>query len=248
MSKDGMPGRYELRWGTQYHLFAARGGSKDFFVEFFAERVSLGGDGMSSGYLKTLFSPSDEQAMWRVQTQDDAEAFAQLVERWEQPIFRLCARMVGDAGRGEDLAQEIFAKVFTRRKDFKTDGKFSTWLWRVALNHCYDELRRLKRRNEEALGEGDDFVSGDAGPDARAASSEECELVRSGLLLLPEISRTVLALRFCEGLKLREIAEILELPETTVHSRIAVGLAQITRILKPQFKEQNFKRERLAIL
>ena len=186
--------------------------------------------------------------MWRVQTQDDAEAFAQLVERWEQPIFRLCARMIGDAGRAEDLTQEIFAKVFTKRKDFKPDGKFSTWLWRVALNHCYDELRRLKRRNEEELGDDDDFVSGEAGPDARAASEEECELVRRGLMKLPELNRTVLALRFCEGLKLREIAEILELPETTVHSRIAVGLAQITRILKPQFKEQNFIREKLAIL
>lgn len=201
----------------------------------------------NTGILK-LFAPSDEQSMWRVQHEDDAEAFARLVERWENPIFRLCARMTGDESRAEDLTQEIFAKVFTKRNEFKPDAKFSTWLWRVALNHCYDELRRVKRRREQSLEtEEADFPSLDPAPDSQAASEDECEIVRRSLQRLPEISRTVLALRYCEGLKLREISEILELPETTIHSRIAVGLAQITRILKPQLGDQKTP-ERLAIL
>lgn len=194
----------------------------------------------ANGIFKALFSPNDEQAMWRVQHEVDAEAFAKLVERWEQPIFRLCARMLGNVTRAEDMTQEIFAKIFTKRADYKPDAKFSTWLWRIALNHCYDELRRLKRRNEHAFeeDEAEEFPSAELPPDARAASEDECELVRQGLLRLPEISRTVLALRYCEGLKLREISEILDLPETTIHSRIAVALAQITKILKPQFKDR----------
>jgi len=185
--------------------------------------------------------------MWRVQTSDDPDAFAQLVARWDEPIFRLCARMTGDAARAEDLAQEVFAKVFTRRKDFKPQAKFSTWLWRVALNHCYDELRRKKRRPETALEDAEDsydFASLELSPDAQVAVDDDCELVRNGLARLPEISRTVLVLRYCEGLKLREISEILELPESTIHSRLAVGLAQITRILKPQMNDDFQSRKR----
>ncbi len=101
--------------------------------------------------LRSLFAISDEQAMWRVQTQDDERAFAQLVRRWEGPIQRLGARMTGDVHRGEDLAQETFARVFAKRKDYQPSGKFSTWLWRIALNFCYDELRRRQRREESSL-------------------------------------------------------------------------------------------------
>src|SRR5213082_1781467 len=108
--------------------------------------------------LRSLFESSDEQAMWRVQTQDDESAFAQLVRRWEGPIQRLCLRMTGDLHRGEDLAQEAFSRVFAKRKDYQPSGKFSTWLWRIALNLCYDELRRRQRREETSL----DGMCGDA--------------------------------------------------------------------------------------
>ena len=87
-----------------------------------------------------LLGPSDEQAMWRVQTQDDPAAFATLMRRWQEPIRRLCERMTGDHHRAEDLAQEAFTRVFARRKDYQPQGKFSTFLWRIALNLCHDDL------------------------------------------------------------------------------------------------------------
>src|SRR5258708_10015326 len=99
--------------------------------------------------LRSLFGITDEQAMWRVQTQADERAFAQLVARWQGPIQRLCARMTGDPHCGEDLAQETFVRVFARRKEYQPTGKFSTWLWRIALNLSYHELRR--RRPPEQL-------------------------------------------------------------------------------------------------
>ena len=111
--------------------------------------------------LLSLFSISDEQAMWRVQMNDDAEAFALLVERWEGPIRGLCTRMLGDMHRGEDLAQEAFARVFAKRKEWVPNGKFSTFLWRVALNLCYDELRRRERRRELSL--ENEFEEGEPG-------------------------------------------------------------------------------------
>ena len=108
----------------------------------------------------SLFGPSDEQAMWRVQTQDDHGAFATLVERWERRIRQLCSRMTGDAHRGEDLKQETFLRVFEKRKQYQPGARFSTWLWRIALNLCYDDLRRPYRHRERPLGEDDDDTNG----------------------------------------------------------------------------------------
>src|SRR5688572_16138565 len=193
--------------------------------------------------LSLLFCTTDEQAMLRVQAEDDHHAFAQLVARWEEPIRRLCTRMVGDAHKGEDLKQEAFARLFAKRKAYQPTGRFSTFLWRIALNACYDELRRVKRRAESALDEAgvealDAYESDFEDPGSQAAGNEEAELVRRALMRLPEIYRTVLVLRHYEGLKLNKIAEILEIPEGTVNSRIAEGLSRLTRILQPKFKDR----------
>ena len=194
--------------------------------------------------LLSLFSISDEQAMWRVQMDDDAEAFALLVKRWEGPIRGLCARMLGDVHRGEDLAQEAFARVFAKRKEWMPSGKVSTFLWRVALNLCYDELRRRERRRELSL--ENEFEEGEPGhatseatPDVSLAREEAAEQVRAALMQISEVYRAVLVLRHYEGLKFREIAEVLGIPEGTVKSRMAEGLSQLARLL-----EENESRER----
>jgi RNA polymerase sigma-70 factor (ECF subfamily) len=182
---------------------------------------------------------TDEQAMWRVKMEDDSQAFAHLVARWEQPIQRLCTRLTGNSHRGEDLAQETFARLFARRKDYQPSGCFSTFLWRMALNLCYDELRRIKRRAESTLGEEPDdalkpmFAADDPGPDGALAEQERAEAVRHALLALSEPYRVVVVLRHYEGLKFREIAELLQIPEGTVKSRMAEALTQLNRLLHP---------------
>jgi RNA polymerase sigma-70 factor, ECF subfamily len=194
-------------------------------------------------FLSPLFPMTDEQAMWRIQTAEDHSAFVHLLERWEQPILRLCVRMTGNLQQGEDIKQEAFARIFVRRKEYRQGSKFSTLLWRIALNLCYDELRKRRRHGEFSLEERDDAgyaseqASEEPSPDLLLASQEERDLVRCALLRIPESQCAVLVLRYCEGLKLREIAEILEIPETTASSRIAVGLARLTRLLEPQFDE-----------
>lgn len=192
--------------------------------------------------LPSLSTRSDEQAMWRVKMEDDAQAFAQLVQRWQRPIQSLCARMLGDLHRGEDLAQETFAKIFARRKDYEPSGKFATYLWRVALNICYDELRKIGRRPEAALelvGEQDAATSGEdarmvapsPAPDSALIEQERAEAVHRALLQLAEPYRAVVVLRHYEGLKFREIGDVLEIPEGTVKSRMAEALTQLNRLL-----------------
>jgi RNA polymerase sigma-70 factor (ECF subfamily) len=187
-----------------------------------------------------LFAATDEQLMWRVKLQDDAEAFASLMTRWQKPIENLCIRMTGDLHRAEDLAQSAFAKIFARRADWEPTGKFSTFLWRVALNLCHDELRRAKRRGECSLDaldeEGDtqpDFIaSKDPAPDEQADSRERAELVRNALLKLATHYREVVVLRHYEGLKFHEIGEVLAIPEGTAKSRMAEALTQLNRLLQ----------------
>ena len=194
--------------------------------------------------LSSVFGTTDEQAMWRVQNEDDHHAFARLVDRWEEPIHRLCTRMIGDPHRGEDLTQDTFARLFDRRKQYQPTKRFSTYLWRIALNVCYDELRKVRRRGEQALDDESPDVreamasasDESVAPDSQVAQAEEGELVRRALLQLPEIYRAVLILRHYERMKLSRIAEVLEIPAGTVHSRMAEGLARLTRILEPQFE------------
>lgn len=203
--------------------------------------------------LPSLFQASDEQAMWRVKMQDDAQAFAQLVRRWQKPIQSLCARMTGDTHRGEDLAQETFARLFARRKDYETSGKFATFLWRVALNLCYDELRRVNRRRESTLeimgNPGENAAAGDEArlmaegpsPDSSLIEQERAEAVRKALLQLAEPYRAVVVLRHYEGLKFREIGRVLVIPEGTVKSRMAEALTQLNRILNNYERDTSCK-------
>jgi RNA polymerase sigma-70 factor (ECF subfamily) len=185
---------------------------------------------------------SDEEAMWRVKLYDDHQDFDKLVRKWQDPIRNLCTRMVGDSHRGEDLKQDTFLRLFEKRKNYQPKSRFSTFLWRIALNLCYDELRRQKRRREFLTeGEsGDEPVyepTSDApGPDLRTANLEEGELVRRAVMQLPEMYRAVVVLRHYEDMKLSGIAEILEIPEGTVNSRMAEALVRLSRMLEPKLK------------
>jgi len=181
---------------------------------------------------------SDEQAMRALQISGDHGAFTILVRRWETPIRRLCVRMTGDEHRGEDLTQEAFIRVFANRRQFEHGRKFSTWLWRIALNLCFEEARRAGGRGEQPL-EADlknaplsQFTIGDT-PEICAIERERAELVRVALSSLPETYRVVVILREYEGLKCREIAELLEIPEGTVKWRMAEALTQLGQRLRP---------------
>jgi len=198
-----------------------------------------------------LFAITDEQAMWRVQMEDDEQAFALLMERWHDRIHGLCARMLGSVHAAEDVAQEVFARIFEKRRDYDAEKRFSTWLWRIAVNRCYDELRRVHRRQEFSLDqdEQDEPLMPEAliesvSPDQHTVAREEAEVIRHALSQLPDIYRAVVVLRHYHGLKLREVAEVLGVPEGTVNSRMAEALMQLSRLLEPRFPNYTAHRNR----
>jgi len=188
-------------------------------------------------------SETDEQAMREVQLRGDHEAFSHLVGRWETPIRRLCTRMTCDEHRGEDLTQEVFALVFAKRLQFDAGRKFSTWLWRIALNVCFAEARRAGR-----LPLADDGAAAAAwcdrelAPDVRLIAQERAEQVKAALRQLPEAYRAVVVLRQYEGMKYREIAEVLGIPEGTVKWRMAEALTQLGQELQSLGGDQVVRR------
>jgi RNA polymerase sigma-70 factor (ECF subfamily) len=193
-----------------------------------------------SDLFRSLLGRTDEQLMWRVKTEGDQEAFAGLVGRWQKPIHALCTRMTGDRDLAEDLTQTAFTRLFASRQRWEGASKFSTYLWRVAINLCHDEARKSWRRNECSLDLVEDEESGelqvhaasDLPPDAQAEARERNEIVREALLKLDPRYREVVVLKHYEGLRFHEIATVLGIPEGTVKSRMAEGLNRLNKLLK----------------
>jgi RNA polymerase sigma-70 factor (ECF subfamily) len=181
-------------------------------------------------------SSSDEALMAVVCTQDDAQAFAELMGRWRDRVIALCFRLTGDRQDAEEATQDAFSKAYLARSQYQGNGKFSTWLWRIAINTAHDIHRRRKPAQTNCV--AIDQRCADDGPQQQTQQAEQRELVRQAINQLNDEHRTVLILRHYEQLRFREIAELLDIPQGTVASRMAEALSQLGRILKQHSDQQ----------
>jgi RNA polymerase sigma-70 factor, ECF subfamily len=152
------------------------------------------------------------------------EDFAELVRRHFARVLGLCASMLGPSA-ADDAGQEVFLKAYARLKDFRRDSAFSTWLYRVASNHCLDQLRRDARRRTESLEALTERESPGlqrllAEPGDAARSLEDAELVRAVLDRLPEDYRLILTLRELEGLEYKELMAALDCSMDSVKAKL----------------------------
>ncbi|MBI3563908.1 MAG: sigma-70 family RNA polymerase sigma factor [Elusimicrobia bacterium] len=153
----------------------------------------------------------------------DQGAYAELVRRHHARVHGLCLSLVGPAA-AEDAAQEVFLKAYARLKDWRGDAAFSTWLYRVASNHCLDLLRKEGRRRSESLEalaerEGPRLERLFAESDS-ARSAEDADLVRRVLAELPEDYRVILTLREMEGLEYKELMAALDCSLDSVKAKL----------------------------
>lgn len=158
----------------------------------------------------------------------DRAAFDELVKRHEDRVYNMALRMLGNPDDALDLAQEVFLSAYRALKGFESKSLFSTWIYRVTVNRCRDELRRrstVKHTRPRPLAADADDPPMD--PPSRAASPAEAAIARESEALvaaavaaLPEEAREALVLRDVEGLAYEEIAEVLEVPVGTVRSRL----------------------------
>jgi len=170
----------------------------------------------------------------------DREAFAELVEIYKDKIFQLAYRMTGSRQEAEDIAQETFLRVFANLHVYDESYKFSTWIYRIATNLCID--RKRKKRPDFSLDEQVDGAEGldwysrlsakDMTPEESVMTRELQDTVQGALLQLSPKYRSIMILRYIEDLTLQEISAVLELPITTIKTRIHRGREALRKKLR----------------
>ncbi|MCS7253896.1 MAG: sigma-70 family RNA polymerase sigma factor [Armatimonadota bacterium] len=181
----------------------------------------------------------------------EREAFAILIRRYQDRIYSLVYRYVGNPEDALDLTQETFIKVFTKLGEFKGKSKFYTWLYRIAVNVCIDFRRRqhisavywddikpveLNPFEVDESSEHYDVPDENGDPERRAIDSELRLRIREAVDALPEQLRVVLLLREYEDMSYEEIAKIIGCPVGTIKSRLFQAREMLKRMLAPYMR------------
>ncbi len=167
----------------------------------------------------------------------DANSFNELIHRWERPIYALAYRQIGREEDARDVCQETFLRAFRALKGFRGQAKFSSWLYRIALNLCRDWMRRERRTPVVQVLEDVDLMDLAAarGPsesiEDRVARHDLTRNVERAMALLPEEQRTAIVLKEYHGLTFQEIADLVGCPLSTVKTRLYQGLTVLRREL-----------------
>lgn len=179
------------------------------------------------------FDLSDDQLIARTLS-GETDAFSLLVRRWERPIYGLSLRMLGRDEDARDACQEAFIAAFRNLSKFRGEAKFSSWIYRIALNACHARLRSRQETASFSIDEEDESGrrteladTRDEGLTERMSRDERMEIVRRALQALPPEMRQVIVMKEYEEMTFAEISEVLRIPVSTVKSRLYTGLQQM---------------------
>jgi RNA polymerase sigma-70 factor (ECF subfamily) len=170
-----------------------------------------------------------ERSLLRRLRDREESAFRELVEEHRDRVFNITFRMLGNRAEAEDVAQEVFITVFKTIETFREESKFSTWLYRVTVNHCKNRIKWLAVRKDshrEELDETSTSANGAIGgpmpaaPDRALEGAQMEKLLQEAIAGLEDDQRAVVVLRDVEDLSIEEICKILDLPDGTVKSRL----------------------------
>lgn len=162
------------------------------------------------------------------------QAFTTLVSKWQHRMYTFCYRQLGETALAEEATQDIFIKVYTSIHSFRSESKFSTWLYRIATNHCINLNERHHRRHRN---QHDSFEDMHAQPSTQSTPLQDLEqkdfkqLLQQALNQLPEDHRVLLILRDLQDCSYEEIADITQLNIGTIKSRIHRGRNNLRQIL-----------------
>jgi RNA polymerase sigma-70 factor (ECF subfamily) len=167
----------------------------------------------------------------------DADAFATLVDSHQERLLRLCERLLGDAEEARDAAQDVFLKAYRKAGEARPQGQVYTWLYRIAVNHCLNKLRRRKLvrflrwegSEERNTGDAPAFDPPDPAADPAAAleSRRRWQTTRRAVARLPENQRAVLVLVRFEGMSYKQAAEVLGITDGAVESRLVRAMRRL---------------------
>ena len=180
-----------------------------------------------------LFNLTDEQLVELAVTAQNPDAFGEIVKRWERKIFALCFGMLAREDEAKDAAQETFIAAYRHLKNFRGDAKVSSWLHRIAVNQCLTIKRRQKTRSESYLDDEENaaeriFVAPSRQmPSKTTEQNERLHLVRQAVQSLPLDLRQIVVMKEFEEMTFQEISDALEVPLSTVKSRLYTAFKQL---------------------
>jgi RNA polymerase sigma-70 factor (ECF subfamily) len=173
----------------------------------------------------------------------DADSFNQLVLRWERPIYALAYRVIGREEEARDVVQETFLRAFRGIRNFRGQAKFSSWIYRIALNLCRDWIRRERRAMIAQPPEGVDLIELAAEQEPAesiedlVARHDMSHVVARLMARLPDEQRTAIILKEYHGMTFQEIADLQGVPLSTVKTRLYQGLTVLRRHLQQEGHE-----------
>lgn len=186
-----------------------------------------------------LMTRTDEELVAQ-SMRGDTDSFNQLILRWERPIYALAYRVLGREEEARDIVQETFLRAFRSIPNFRGQAKFSSWIYRIALNLCRDWIRRERRTPILPTADGVDVVEL-AAEQEPAESIEDLvarhdlsRAVAEAMARLPEEQRTAIILKEYHGMTFQEIADLQGCPLSTVKTRLYQGLHVLRRHLHEQ--------------
>ena len=175
----------------------------------------------------------DDQILIKRIQNGDKESLGQLIEKYYGDVFSLCFYKTKDRHLAEDLTQETFIRLIDHIYSFKPKGKFRNYLYTITLNVCRDEFKKQNRNQEVDIEEFQNYLyrKEDSG-------SEDEQMIEMYLDQLPDYQKDVIILHYYQDLKLREIAGILNVSESTVKSRLYQGLNKLRKIYEEENKNE----------
>lgn len=181
----------------------------------------------------------------------DQHAFSHIVRRFQDRVYSLCLRWIGDAAVAEEVAQDVFVALYRSLGGFRGESSLSTWVFRVTVNHCKNKRlyrsRRKVDRHEPLDGQARDdaparqIAAPGRGAEAGMMASEAEVLITEALGALSEEHRQVIVLRDIQDLDYHEIAEILDLPRGTVKSRLHRARSELARAVRNRIGQEGVK-------
>ncbi len=179
-------------------------------------------------------SDEDSQAIANVLA-GNPNAFRPLVEAYETRIRGFCSHLLGDSSLGEDAAQEVFVKAYRNLNNYRAEASFYTWLYRIAVNHCRDMLRKQKRETAESWDKlieenGEAFAYLMQNPNDMTLAIEQQELIKKILASLTPTSREVVILREVEDLNYEEMATALNCSINAIKGRLKRARMELARL------------------
>ena len=211
------------------------------FEEHAAGILSVQGGGGLRERLETSRAENPDLSLVSRCLRGDETAWEDLIRVHSRRVYGLCFRFTNSASEAQDLTQEVFLRVFRTLKSFRSnEGSFATWLARVTRNLLIDNYRRTRQERvtdsiEEQLAVVEEVgAAASARPDQMVAGREASEILQAALQQLSPDLREAVILRDLQEMEYREIADVLQIPEGTVKSRINRGRAELARRMKKQ--------------